>query len=356
MSKTVSGPAVVQTSYSGAGIVKPRLLREKMVLGESPIVYFVQTPHCGIAALEDEFIKRSGSIHRLYSFFDIKKGVASATKAIQGSLDKGCRVFLDSGAFAFQGRWLKPTHGKIGRYDLLEPNADARVKFQEDYIKYVLKYGKRFDCVANFDWRRQSNLVYDIQKELESKGIAPLPTIHGDDGTDWLKRYIDEGYKFIAVGRGGRRNRNKIISYLDKIFNAHDKIGKGVFLHGFAMTDFEIMMRFPWYSCDSSTWIRAGATGSIFVVHDGTLQMVHVSNRQSQYGGSKNHEQKWVKEIVNAQNFDFDKMKYWGEDKEAKRAAWIERLMYNMWSVNNFKKQGLKSTGGNTWGSLLGKR
>lgn len=356
MSKIVSGSDGVQkSSASQVKSAKPRLLKETMVPGPSPIVYFVQTPHSGIANLEEQFIERTGAYHRLYSFWDITKGVKSATKAILRSLDLGCRVFLDSGAFAFQGRWLKPTHGKIRRYDLLDPAVNERVKFQEAYIKFCLKYGSRFDCYANFDWRRQSPLVYGIQKELEGKGIFPLPTVHGDDGVDWFKRYIDEGYKFIAVGRGGRRGRNQSMMYLDRIFNVRAKMGSKVHLHGFAITDFELMLRFPWYSVDSSTWIRAGATGSIFVVSEGTLQMVHVSNRQSEYGGAKNHETKWIKALVEYQKFDFEKMRYWGEDKKAKRLAWIERLTYNMWSLSHFRELGLKSTGGNRWGSLLGK-
>lgn len=355
MPKVVSGSKDLPQSDKRVVGVKPRLLREPMKQGKTPVVYFVQTPHSGIAALEEQFIKRTGSYHRLYSFWDITKGIDSATKAITRSLDLGCRVFLDSGAFAFQGRWLKPTHGKIRRYDLLDPAVEARVKFQKAYIKYCIKYGGRFDCYANFDWRRQSPLVYGIQKELEGEGIHPLPTVHGDDGVEWFKKYIDEGYKFIAVGRGGRRDRNRSMMYLDRIFNTREKTGKNVHLHGFAITDFELMLRFPWYSVDSSTWIRAGATGSIFVVHDSALQMIHVSNRQSEYGGAKNHEFKWIKDLVESQNFDFDKMRYWGEDKVAKRLAWIERLTYNMWSVSHFRELGLRSTGGNKWGSLLGK-
>jgi hypothetical protein len=35
--------------------------------------------------------------------------------------------------------------------------------------------------------------------------------------------------------------------------------------HGFGVTSYEIMKRYPWFSCDSTSWMRAGAMGQIKV-------------------------------------------------------------------------------------------
>ena len=93
----------------------------------------------------------------------------------------------------------------------------------------------------------------DVQHELEGQGLYPTPTIHGDDGLEWMRQYIDEGHVLLGIGRGSRwGSRIKMLPYLDRVFNLAEK--RGVLLHGFAVTDVELMLRFPWYSVDSISW------------------------------------------------------------------------------------------------------
>lgn len=37
--------------------------------------------------------------------------------------------------------------------------------------------------------------------------------------------------------------------------------------HGFAMTTYDLLIKFPWWSVDSASWVKAGGFGIIYVPH-----------------------------------------------------------------------------------------
>ena len=50
-------------------------------------------------------------------------------------------------------------------------------------------------------------------------------------------------------------------------------------VHGFGLTSLPLMMRYPWYSVDSSTWVQWAANGMVLV--PGQVGQVDVSNKSS---------------------------------------------------------------------------
>jgi hypothetical protein len=80
-------------------------------------------------------------------------------------------------------------------------------------------------------------------------------------------------------------------------------------VHGVGMTSFDVMLRYPWYSVDSTSWIITGRTGAIFVpairgrelVYDQAPFIVTVSSRSPNSASDPDHISclpKRVKEIV----------------------------------------------------------
>ena len=163
-----------------------------------------------------------------------------------------------------------------------------------------------------------------------------------------MERYIDEGHVLLSIGRGQRwGSRVKMLPYLDRVFNLAEK--RGVLLHGFAVTDVELMMRFPWYSVDSSSWLQVRNVGHVMVVRDGRLlSSIRVTDGT---GGDL----EWVASIMKEHGFDLAPMRH--RDKERRHRAFMERGVWNMFVLENLWELGVRPSsggGGRKWGSLLG--
>jgi hypothetical protein len=143
-------------------------------------------------------------------------------------------VFADSGAYsAF-------TQGK--------PVVEA------DYIAWVKKWQHHFTAVAGPDviGNAQETKMATLRMRQQVTGIPVLPTFHV--GEDWA--YLDFWAKeadYIAFGGMVPYTRRLplLTAWLDKAFK---RTPAGVKVHGFGMTTWPLLLRFPWYSVDSSSW------------------------------------------------------------------------------------------------------
>ena len=77
---------------------------------------------------------------------------------------------------------------------------------------------------------------------------------------------------------------------LKRIFTKHICDEKGmprVKVHGFGLTSLSLMLRFPWFSVDSTSWVVTGRMGSIYIprydcnrwIYDENSWKIAVSNR-----------------------------------------------------------------------------
>lgn len=158
-------------------------------------------------------------------------------------------IFLDSGAFsAF-------TKG-------------AEIKL-EDYAAFIHKTRDIVHLASNLDdLHKREDLTWKNQKALESMGCKVLPVFHTRENPTWLKKYIDAGYDYIALGGMVAESKQWLIPWLDAIWGEYLTDAKGrarIKVHGFGMTNFDIARRYPWFSVDSTGWVLAGRYGLIFV-------------------------------------------------------------------------------------------
>ena len=330
---------------------KPLFMREPLVRGSEPKVYMVTSVADMLTGSSrvsiKEWVQRSGNKR----YREESKLFDSLCRQLRTG---GGHVFLDSGAFTFQSWRLAPTKGKIRKYEFFSKQESECEAFIESFIQYCRTEGYKYDCYANFDHAPAGAMIYKMQKRLEGEGIFPFPVEHGDDGLRMFQKYIDEGYKFFGISKALRwGNRDKALKFYDRVFQISEKAG--VFLHGFAITDVELMFRFPWYSVDSSSWIKLTGYGSIGVVMNEKMVPMHVTYHQ--HAGNEvfsGDMLKFVQGQVEALGFDFEKMRYWGKDKVLSRTAWNERGMYNIYVLSHLKELGVKMTGGEKrWKSLL---
>jgi len=150
----------------------------------------------------------------------------------------------------------------------------------DQYVAFVKKYQKAIDLCASVDVLPFRNpgrppagmdshsLSYRNLKYLEKAGIKPVPVVHlGADINIWFRRYVEEGYQTIGLGGlVGSLAKPFCKHWVDRCFDFICKKGKPrVRLHGFGVTSHEYLLRYPWWSVDSTTWTKKGAFGQILM-------------------------------------------------------------------------------------------
>lgn len=153
--------------------------------------------------------------------------------------------FLDSGAFS---AWTKKT----------EINLDDYMQFIKDNKKMVTVY-------ANLDVIGDPEGTWVNQKIMEDNGLSPMPIYHMGSSEKYLRKCME--YDYFALGAMAKASAPKRIAFLDYVFKTiAGKDGKPRNkTHGLGMTSFPLMMRYPFFSVDSTSWLMTGALGGIMV-------------------------------------------------------------------------------------------
>jgi len=177
------------------------------------------------------------------------------------------RVALDSGAFSLYNQ--KFAHSRTGmesdrdlaNYDYYKtPEFEAML---EDYIGFCLEHQDKLDFYVTMDIIYNAKASWEVQEYMDSCGLVPVPVFHYGEPWKYLERYLEK-YEYVGVGGLGQRaSVQSYIAFGDEIFKrVCDSRGRPQNkMHGFAMTSVQLMKRYPWYSCDSSTWTSLSRNG-----------------------------------------------------------------------------------------------
>ncbi len=182
-------------------------------------------------------------------------------------------IFLDSGSPTLYNTMIRKNKGSGAMGASIEDRKSDDFSFiktkeykdyRENYFQYVKKNRKNISVFANLDIINNAEATYKNQKWFEKRGVKPLPVYHFGSDVKWLKRYIDEGYDYIAMG-GLIPNPFAVLKDpLDEIWTKYLTDKKGypiVKVHGFAVTSPRLVHRYPWYSVDSTTWVKMSRCG-----------------------------------------------------------------------------------------------
>lgn len=158
------------------------------------------------------------------------------------------KIFLDSGAFTLENVEVKDTK-----------------KYLDDYIDYILKWNHRLYAYANLDAIGDVDQGWVNQKYMESRGVRPVPVYHYGEDFKWAESYVNE-YEYIGVGGIARGIPVRSLRNLfDRVFDYIEKKNLGTKVHGFGVTGYKFLIRYPFYSVDSTTWLKQAGFGRIMV-------------------------------------------------------------------------------------------
>jgi len=201
-------------------------------------------------------------------------------------------LFLDSGAHSL---W----NFKQQRLGMSKSNPDrwAFYKSQEfktyvdRYSCFVKEHKEDLDVFVNVDVIGNPEMTWKIQRYIETAhGIVPLPVVHFGTPMKWITHYIEQGYDYIGIGGLKGISRVRFVAWADQVFDVicdtPDRL-PCIKVHGFAITALSAMMRYPFYSVDSTSWTAYGRYGAVLVprrvgsvyVYDEKSWVVMVSQR-----------------------------------------------------------------------------
>lgn len=185
-------------------------------------------------------------------------------------------IFLDCGAPSLYNLLSKKKKNKVMGANIKQRKFDdfsyvqdpQYLQYRKEYAQFVKEHEQYLSAYPNLDVINNAELTYKNQKWLEKRGLKPNPVWHFGSDVKWLRRYLDEGYKYICIGGMVPNPTRVLMPALDRIWMNELTDSNGmpkVKVHGFAMTSFVLMYRYPWFSVDSKSWIDYSRFGRVLV-------------------------------------------------------------------------------------------
>lgn len=235
-------------------------------------------------------------------------------KYVKGMREDGAKIFLDSGAFS--------------AYTL---GAKIHLPTYVDYIKRnidILRVEDGVLMAAVLDGIGDPLETYRNQLSMEALGVKPMPCFHAGEDERYLEWYI-QNYDYISLGGMVGSSTKQLMLWLDRVWDKYLVDGSGrprLKVHGFGITSIPIMKRYPWWSCDSSSWIQAGSFGSIVTPEFGPIA---ISDKSPQRHDAGMHlstltpaEQDKVLEALERAGFTYERLS----------TVYQSRMAYNLWA------------------------
>ena len=162
------------------------------------------------------------------------------TEFISNLIKKAADIFIDSGGFSAD------TLGTPINID--------------DYCKFL--HDTKAKNYVVLDKIGDASVTYKNLQYMRKKGLNPFPVFHTGESEDWLLKFLETSDK-IALGGMVGASPQVLISWLDKVWKVILNVKPQMIVHGFGITSPEVMDRYPWFSCDSSSFKSGKRFGRI---------------------------------------------------------------------------------------------
>lgn len=159
---------------------------------------------------------------------------------------------LDSGAFSLYMKEVAPKAKGGTKRDFSFYESDQFWDYVDGYAEFVKKHKDVIDYYANVDVMFSASRSWQVLKYLEDEhGLNPVPVYHMGSDEAWLHRFLEDGYEFIAFGGlAATGSSPEARDWLDRAFgivcDQPSRMPK-VRVHGFAVTAYPLLIRYPWY-------------------------------------------------------------------------------------------------------------
>lgn len=233
-------------------------------------------------------------------------------KYVDNMRENGAKIFLDSGAFSAFTLGVKLSIEDYCNY----------IKRNQDIIR--VEDGALMASVL--DGIGDPQETFENQMAMERLGVRPLPCFHAGEDTRYLEWYISR-YEYITLGGMVGTSTQQLEIWLDDMWNNYltDSAGNPrLKVHGFGITSRPLMEKYPWYSCDSSSWIQSAAFGAIETPKHGPMSVSDKSPSRHDLGQHITTlspiERQYVQDMLTDQGFNEERL----------ATIYESRAVYNM--------------------------
>ncbi len=226
----------------------------------------------------------------------------------------GSKIFLDSGAFSAYTLGVELSVAEYCEY--IQRNTDI-IRVEDGSV-----------MASVLDGIGDPLQTYRNQLEMEQRGVRPLPCFHAGEDERYLEWYI-QNYEYITLGGMVGTSTKQLMVWLDRVWGKYLTDGAGrakIKVHGFGITSVPIMERYPWYSCDSSSWIQSTSFGVVVTPQFGPLSISDKSPSRHDAGQHISTltpvEQEVVLQHLESVGFTYERLS----------TVYQSRAAYNLWA------------------------
>lgn len=127
-----------------------------------------------------------------------------------------------------------------------------------DYMRYIQENQLHISNYVALDVFGDGEVTWFYYQIMKAKGFSPVPVYHYGTDEKYLRRYVDDGAGFIALGATVPvQDKHKVAKWVSGLIQRYP----GVKFHVLGASSKPILEVNGLYSCDSSTWILRAANG-----------------------------------------------------------------------------------------------
>lgn len=212
----------------------------------------------------------------------------------------GAKVFLDSGAFSAHTLGVQMDLPAYCKY--IHDNKDI-IRVEEDAL-----------MASVLDGIGDPLQTYRNQLAMEQLGVRPLPCFHFGEDERYLEYYV-ANYSYITIGGMVGKTVPQLLTWLDRVWNRYMVDGAGrprTKVHAFGITSIPVMESYPWFSCDSSSWVQSANFGGVILPGFGPIKVSDKSPSRHDLNGHaatlSPPEQAYVYNEFKRRGFDFERL------------------------------------------------
>lgn len=164
-------------------------------------------------------------------------------------------IFVDSGAFsAWQSK--------------ITINIDS-------YITFLQKH--QFKLYANLDVIEDAETTLQNWKYIRQQGLNPIPVFHTNEDFRYLEYYCKMS-DYIAIGGMVGKAQKYLVSFLNKCFSVIKQYWP-LKVHGFGLGNMRLLLRYPFFSTDSTSWLTVVRFGKLCTPNYRTGKMINYTKQ-----------------------------------------------------------------------------
>ncbi len=244
--------------------------------------------------------------------------------------DYKIRLLLDSGIFS---AWSRGEKLSLREY----------IAYLKDHEQYLWGYVGKDSIPGKYGEKRTLRQVeksaertYKNQQIMRDAGLRPIPVFHQGESFKYLERYLRDGEKHIGISSAKDLLPGENARWLDEVFTLlTTKDGRPIVrTHGFGITKPAFLIRYPFYSVDSTTWSLNAGYGRIIVPTMGSKGIpdftrpnsIHISgvksarqffNNKDKFQAKGDIGQRWIIEYLQSAGLPLTRIRYFSDFRRA---------------------------------------